>query len=703
MKSSLYPRHNKFYFKKFSRKTYAVFCSLRKVIHISNLTIVYTLIVAAGKLNAQSDTVAPMKLIDLEQVEVVSDQGSAVSEELSHFISVTALTDVECVPAQSITDLLRFAGNVDIRQRGKNGIQSDISIRGGSFDHSLVLLNGINISDPQTGHLSLNLPVETDAISRVEILNGPGTRIYGSNAFSGAVNFITLLSDTNSLQFASSFGEYGLFNSSATINLSLKHIKNLLHYNNAFSSGYTRNTDFRRQSIFYQGKVDYEKSSVGLQFGYSDRAFGANEFYTPRYPDQFEENQLYLMVFDFKSGSKLPFDSRIYWRRHVDRFELFREGDDWYRVEDSMTVSNNPEFTSFDTIPWYRHHNHHINDVFGVQTEISKRTSVGITRWGTHLRSENIISTNIGYDKGIVVPVSGYPGVYYTLSDNRTNFDSYIEQSVEFLPFYVTEALLLNWNSYLPNRISLFPGVDARCYLGKNTYLFESYNYSQGLPTFTDLTYEDPSNQGNNELKPYSQHSYNVGIYTFNRHFSSNLNYFYNRGHNVIDWVWYEQNSRFSPINTKKYISQGIEFTGQFHAETIPVLNLFLDQVRLSYTYIDMVKKTGSNISKYFNVRQKFSAMLQKEFFSLFTVAWDVSYTEREGHYVLYDFENLVYTTLRFHPYWLNDLRISFNIKSFTLYTEATNLFDIHYIDVGSINQPGRWIAAGIKYKFSGF
>ena len=81
MKSSLYPRHNKFYFKKFSRKTYAVFCSLRKVIHISNLTIVYTLIVAAGKLNAQSDTVAPMKLIDLEQVEVVSDQGSAVSEE----------------------------------------------------------------------------------------------------------------------------------------------------------------------------------------------------------------------------------------------------------------------------------------------------------------------------------------------------------------------------------------------------------------------------------------------------------------------------------------------------------------------------------------------------------------------------------------------------------------------------------------------
>ncbi|HBX87582.1 MAG TPA: vitamin B12 receptor, partial [Marinilabiliaceae bacterium] len=86
---------------------------------------------------------------------------------------------------------------VDIRERGPLGMQADVSMRGGSFDQVMILLNGINISDPQTGHHGLNLPVDLESIERVEILRGPAARVYGPNAFDGAINFVTKSSSQN--------------------------------------------------------------------------------------------------------------------------------------------------------------------------------------------------------------------------------------------------------------------------------------------------------------------------------------------------------------------------------------------------------------------------------------------------------------------------------------------------------------------------
>ncbi len=703
MKSSSLAFQKKIFFRKFTRKKFAVFFSLRKVIHISNLIVVYTIIASSSKVRAQTDTTQILKKLDIEEVEVIAPNYSTVSDELSKFVAVSILSETECVPSQSISDLLRFAGNIDIRQRGKNGIQSDVSIRGGSFDHSLILLNGINITDPQTGHLSLNLPVETEVIKQVEILNGTASRIYGTNAFSGAVNILVTPPDTNFLTLTSSLGEYSYFSGSVSLGIVTKGVKNLLHFNNAYSSGYTYNTDFRKQSVYYNGEVGNTTNRMNIQFAITNRAFGANSYYTPRFPEQFESNKMYLLAFDYTTGKQTILNTRVYWRRHIDRFELFREDQKYYKIEDSITVSNNPEITQYDTVSWYRNHNHHINDVFGFQIELERKTGIGLSSLGWHIRSENIISNNIGYDKGIVIPVRGYEGTFYTLSDNRSNIDMYIEQTAEFYPLYITGGLLLNWNSYLPDELPVFPGIDCRLYLLTHTYLFTSYNYAQGLPTFTDLTYEDPDNEGNNELKPYSQHSLSGGIRYLNHKINITLNCFYQIGHNVIDWVWFEDNFRFSPINAKKYNSQGIEFTGIFDAAKIPYLNLMLDNIRLNYTFIDMHKEIPGNVSKFFNVRHKFSAMLEKNIMQSLTVACNIGYIAREGYYLTYDFVEGVYQKNKFVPYWLTDLRLSYYLKGFTFYAEATNLFDRHYIDVGSIYQPGHWITCGIKYKIKGF
>ena len=94
-------------------------------------------------------------------------------------------------PAVSVAEILVQHAGVDIRQRGANGVQADIGLRGSTFDQVLILLNGVRMSDAQTGHNSLNIPVDVSAIERIEIIKGAGARVYGQNSLAGVVNIKT--------------------------------------------------------------------------------------------------------------------------------------------------------------------------------------------------------------------------------------------------------------------------------------------------------------------------------------------------------------------------------------------------------------------------------------------------------------------------------------------------------------------------------
>ena len=126
-------------------------------------------------------------------------------------VSVIPREEIEYAPVTSIQELLEYVAGVDVRQRGAEGVQADISIRGGTFDQTLILLNGVNITDPQTGHHNLNLPVSINQIERIEILEGPAARVYGPNAFSGAINIVTRQPDKTSWKLAIEGGSFGYF------------------------------------------------------------------------------------------------------------------------------------------------------------------------------------------------------------------------------------------------------------------------------------------------------------------------------------------------------------------------------------------------------------------------------------------------------------------------------------------------------------
>ena len=108
----------------------------------------------------------------------------------------------------------------------------------------IILLDGVNITDPQTGHHNLNLPVDLESIERVEILKGPAAKSFGPNAFNGAINIITGNSKPDHIRSSVMLGQYGLYKASVNISNTIGDFGHFLSISRMSSDGYIKNTDF---------------------------------------------------------------------------------------------------------------------------------------------------------------------------------------------------------------------------------------------------------------------------------------------------------------------------------------------------------------------------------------------------------------------------------------------------------------------------
>src|ERR1035437_717120 len=89
--------------------------------------------------------------------------------------------------AETPLDFLRQDSSIFLEQRGAGGAQSDLVLRGGSFEQTLILLNGFRINDSQTSHHNLDLPVPLEAMDSIQVLEGAGSTLHGVDALSGAL------------------------------------------------------------------------------------------------------------------------------------------------------------------------------------------------------------------------------------------------------------------------------------------------------------------------------------------------------------------------------------------------------------------------------------------------------------------------------------------------------------------------------------
>ena len=269
------------------------------------------------------------------QMEVIQDEiqishprfqtGISPNQRSVHIID--KLT-IEKSTGLSLAELLQYETGIDIRRRGPNDVQTDVSIRGGNFEQVLILLNGIRMSDPQTGHHSFYLPIALSQIERIEIIKGPTSRMYGQNAFSGVINIITVKPKDQKIELGATSGSFGQLGVEANLHLKSAKSHHLSHYSYEQGDGYRFNTDFITRRAFQQShfKLSDEMQLIALA-GFSERRFGANGFYAnPAFVNQYEEVQTSIVALEtpLNIGNKFLLKPRLSWRRNQDHYQFNR-------------------------------------------------------------------------------------------------------------------------------------------------------------------------------------------------------------------------------------------------------------------------------------------------------------------------------------------------------------------------------------------
>ncbi|NLI59688.1 MAG: TonB-dependent receptor, partial [Clostridium sp.] len=612
----------------------------------------------------------------LNEIQVSGKRAPGIYQETGRQIAVISREQIEKLPAQSIQGLLRTALGVDIRERGPLGMQADISMRGGSFDQVMILLNGINVTDPQTGHYGLNLPVDLASVERIEILRGPAARVHGPNAFDGAINFVTKSGSENKVSAQLTAGDHGLYNLHAGLSHRKGAFGNYFSAQKGASDGYIDNTDFDILNLYYRGQVTREQSKFSLQLGYNDKSYGANSFYSASYPNQFDANRTLFAAASMESSGLIRIRSDVYWRRHHDRFELFRN--------------------YIGAASWYTGHNYHLSETAGASLNATTSWSLGTTSLGAELRSESIWSNVLGLPMDKPLDVPGENEGQFTRSFNRTNFSVFAEHNIYFGRFDLSGGVLINRHSNSGYGVDWYPGIDLSYRLTTLLKWTASYNRSLRMPTFTDLFYSGPTNVGNPNLKPERAETYETAFRLRNETYSASVGGFYRIGRDLIDWGRIPGETVYTTSNINRVEALGTEAAADLLlSELIPGQTL-LRSLSVNYSYVWQDKVSDEGYESYYvldHLRQKLNiSLIHGLGLPNVEVNWNMQYRDRAGYYTKSDGTRVDHT-----PFWLTDLRVSWNKGNYGLYAEASNLFDATYSDLSELRQPGLWLKLGAR------
>ena len=671
----MYNRHQKrpavITWKQFANKGYSAFASLHRQVRIGVLSVATLGVAAAAQAQRQSSPVVSYEeenIVEEEELAEVTVSGTMApltQLQSARIVSVLSRQEIEQAAVQSINDLFKLVTGVDVRQRGGFGIQTDISIDGGTFDQVTLLLNGIDIGNPQTGHLSADFPVSIGDIERIEVLEGAASRVYGGQSFGGAINIVTKHESGRSLELAAQGGSFGTGEGEARFSLTTGKFSNRISGGGGRSDGGTLNSSWRKGQLFYQG--DYEDSSFKLdwQFGFSKKSYGANTFYSANYPDQYERNQRLMTSVSAETKGRFHFTPQVFWNRSYDNFELVRG-------------------TTFGE-------NFHRSDVYGVKAGGHFDWRLGKTAVSALLRHENILSTNLGCN---LRP----EGSFYTWSDNRTTVSFSLEHNILLRRWTISAGLMASMTSAIDHRFRFYPGIDVAYRPTSRWKLLFSYNKGFRLPTFTELYYKSPTHEGNRDLKAEHNHSLSLGAEHRWSGAEASVKGFYHRGTQMIDWVMYSADDIFHTASFN-LDNVGVQVQGKMSFPELLGRETWMRSLSMGYTFIHQKKHDAEGVVKS-NVameylRHKFVASLSPRIYNRLSMSWDFRWQERVGSYVSDG------KLVGYHPYAMLDAKMQWDAPRYQLFVQATNITNHRYYDLGSVPQPGIWVMAGARFRLS--
>lgn len=607
------------------------------------LTVKVVLIASALFLSAASLLTAGENNGRYFELDPVVVTGSRIPHQLSNAaqsVAVISREEISAAPADSITDVLKHVVGVDVRHRSPHGVQADVGIRGSSFEQTLILVDGVNVSDPQTGHHNMDLPVNLNDVERIEILKGPGATIYGPNAMGGVINVITRDVDKNALGAEVKFGQYGFYDVEARGALVSGQASSRLSANRRYSSGHIKekDTDFDIKTLNYKGTLKNETNQFHLQMGYADKDFGAYKFYSDAYPDQREKTESFLL----STGADLDISDvqiapKLHWRHHDDEYKI--------KINNTWNV------------------NKHWTDVLGMQVNARIPSFLGDTAVGAEAALEALKSSNLGdrdrRRQALFVEHKLYPSEKLTLGIGAAG--------VHYSDW--------GWKGW--------PGADFNMELSADVNWFGSLKKSFRVPTFTELYYSTPANQGNPELKPEKAWTYETGMRWQAERAGADLSLFYRDAEDVIDWSRPPGQTTWTVRNIARISTRGAELGVHYHPESLLNTN-FVSALNIAYTYLDLDRDTQAMESKYAldHLRHQLHGSIKMD------------WSDRLTHTVYGRYGKRIATD----DYTVVDTRITYAFQRFRIFLEATNLFNETYTESGFAPMPGRWLIGGVTF-----
>ncbi len=593
--------------------------------------------------------------IKLDEIEILSSPRIEI-ESLQNSISVVSISreEIQNSTSTNVSELLQQIAGIDIRRRGVEGMQADLYIRGGSFDQTLLLIDGMKVEDPQTGHHTMNMTLPLEVIEKIEIIKGAASRIYGQNAFTGAINIITKRDIENNISLDLSGGSFDQNRAAVTMQRKLKNSDLLINYNRKESEGYRYNTDFKNDEFFIKNSFKIKGQKISAIGAFNERKFGANGFYaSPAAIDQYEETQASIVGLSTTyKKDELIIKPKLYWKRNQDMYVYLRQDPSVYR-------------------------NLHISNKVGVEINASTPNAIGNLGIGFDLSKVSLSSNNLG-------------------DRNRTMLNIFIEQKIQFqnekidltpgiaITYFSDVSTRLKYQNNFFNNLFFYPGMDLGYRINQNLTLYSNIGYTYRIPTYTDLFYSSPTTLGNENLKLEKALTSELGIKYRKENFNLNMSLYRRDASDIIDYVRNNETDPWQASNIREIRTNGFELNMGYKFYLAAFLK---HRINIGFSNInDDILETNFAFSRYalnslknqvtatymFEVNEKISS----------TLAYKNAERTDEEKYTVIDF-----TT-------------TYKLEKFTLSIILNNILDTEYSETNLVPMPGFNTLAGIKYSF---
>jgi iron complex outermembrane receptor protein len=565
--------------------------------------------------------------------------------------SVEVILPREALPGtDSVVDLLRTDPSLNLQARAGEGVQADLAIRGTTFEQSLVLVNGLRVDDPETGHLNLDIPVPLDAITRVDVLHGSGSTFYGSDAIGGAVNLLTEAPGAGlSVVARSGAGNYGSLEEHLRAAYSSGPFAQQFTGSRDTSDGFIHDRNYSSNELASESWLKTVLGTSDVLLATSDRPYGANQFYGPY--NSWERTKAWLASIQQQLGKKTA--ASFGYLRHSDMFVLLQGLPAIYE--------NNHITTSYE-------------GALRRADELGKNSTLayGLEESGDSIRSYNFSENSSGGEV-----LSNALGVHA-----RNQGAGYANLSLRALGRF--SLSLGAREEVLSGGASVFsPSVAAAYTLSKTVRLRGSAGHGFRLPTYTDLYYSDPATVGNPALKPESSWSYEGGL----------------------DWKPANGRVTLTAVGFRLQETNAIDYSKQlpltpgeqWKALNVPTLDISGAEasvrVRLSATQrfdLSYTAAHSGNLPPNYLSEYAFNYAAQNAVFG-----WTGQCKQISAHTQV----NVVQkTTQTAYPLW--DLSLARNTGSIRPYLRLLNLSNTGYTEIVGVPMQGRTILGGMEWSW---